>query len=62
MVSLCHYSVRVANVAPFNILLNMKDLRVSAKHYYYYWYKPVDFSSFLPRYSSHNDHVKFDSL
>lgn len=33
MVSLCHYSVRVANVAPFNILLNMKDLRVTLKHF-----------------------------
>lgn len=33
MVSLCHYSVRVANVAPFNILLNMKDLRVTVKHF-----------------------------
>lgn len=33
MVSLCHYAVRVANVAPFNILLNMKDLRVTVKHF-----------------------------
>lgn len=33
MVSLCHYYVRVANVAPFNILLNMKDLRVTVKHF-----------------------------